>query len=162
MVSTGILEIRVTDAPPQRNVSEINVNLTNIEVHKAGDETGTKGDWIMVIAEAKPFDLIKLRESGVEDVLGEAEILSGHYTQIQMDVELVDAIIDDERVDAGVVLPSGKLKLIGSFDVETGKKTVLTLDFDADKSLVFTGEGKVIFKPVVKLIVTHEDENAQP
>jgi len=29
---------------------------------------------------------------------------------------------------------------------------VITIDFDAEKSLVFTGEGKVIFKPVVKLI----------
>ncbi len=162
VVSTGILEIRVTDAPPQRDVSEINVTLANIEVYKAADETGDEGEWVMVIGEAKPFDLIKLRESGVEDVLGEAEILSGHYTQIRMDVKLVDAVIDDERVEAGVVLPSGKLKMVGSFEIEENQLTVLTLDFDADKSLVFTGEGKVIFKPVVKLRVTHEDENAQP
>ncbi len=162
VVSTGILEIRVTDAPPQHKVAEINVTLANIEVHKADDEMGGEGVWIMVIAEAKSFDLLQLRDIGVEEVLGEAQIPSGHYTQIRVDVELVDAIIDDERVDAGVVLPGGKLKFIASFEVDEGKKTILTLDFDADKSLVFTGEGKVIFKPVVKLMVTHEDENAAP
>jgi len=36
--------------------------------------------------------------------------------------------------------------------------TILTLDFDGDKSLVMTGkEGKFIFKPVVKLIVEYEE-----
>ena len=36
-VGTGILEIRVTDAPPQYEVTAINVTIANIEVHKAGD-----------------------------------------------------------------------------------------------------------------------------
>lgn len=39
------------------------------------------------------------------------------------------------------------------FDVEEGETTVLLLDFDADKSVVVTGSGKVIVKPVVKLTV---------
>lgn len=50
-------------------------------------------------------------------------------------------------------LPSDKLKIIGNFDVEQDGTTTITLDFDADKSLVITGEGKILFKPVVKLLV---------
>lgn len=38
MVSTGILGIRVTDAPPEYEVSAINVTVAHIEVHKAGDK----------------------------------------------------------------------------------------------------------------------------
>jgi len=155
-VSTGTLEIRVTDAPPQRDVREINVNLANIEIHKA-DETGGEGEWVPLPSEPKLFDLMKLRESGADEILGEWETAVGHYTQIRMDVEVVDALIDGERADVGVVLPSGKLKIVGSFNIEPELETVLVLDFDADKSLVFTGEGKVLFKPVVKLIVTYED-----
>lgn len=156
VVKTGTLEIRVTDAPPQRDVREINVNLANIEIHKA-DETGGEGEWVPLPSEPKLFDLMKLRESGADEILGEWETAVGHYTQIRMDVEVVDALIDGERVDVGVVLPSGKLKIVGSFNIEPDLEAVLVLDFDADKSLVFTGEGKVLFKPVVKLIVTYED-----
>jgi len=60
-------------------------------------------------------------------------------------------------VEAGIVLPSGELKIVGTFDIEPETRTILTIDFDAEDSLVFTGEGKVIFKPVVKLIVTTEE-----
>jgi len=151
-MATGILEIRVTDAPPGRNISQILVHLTNIEVHKAGDQTGDAGKWIMVIEEPKSFDLIGLR--GVEEILGEEELPTGHYTQIRMDVEIVGAVVDGESASVDVVLPSGKLKFIGSFEIGDNQKTVLTLDFDADASLVPTGEGKVQFKPVVKLVVS--------
>ncbi|MFC1958653.1 DUF4382 domain-containing protein [Chloroflexota bacterium] len=48
------------------------------------------------------------------------------------------------------------MKLLVSFEVERGKTTVLTLDFDADKSVVITGADKVIFKPVSKLKITKE------
>lgn len=151
VVSTGIVEIRVTDAPAEQQVSAINVTITNIQVHKADGDQG----WVTIIEEPNSFDLLQLR--GVEKVLGAKESEVGHYTQIRMDVEPVAATVDGKDVDVDVVLPSGRLKLVGSFDVESSKKTILTLDFDADKSLVFTGEGKIIFKPVVKLIVTYED-----
>ena len=93
----------------------------------------------------------------MEEIWGEEEIEVGHYTQIRMDVESVEATIDSEDKDVSLFLPSGKLKLVGSFEIEAEKTTILTLDFDADKSLVFTGSDKVIFKPVIKLIITEED-----
>jgi hypothetical protein len=40
-----------------------------------------------------------------------------------------------------------------SFDVVEGKTTVLTFDFDAEKSVNVTGQDKVMIKPVVKLDV---------
>lgn len=141
----GTLEIRVTDAPAY-DVSAINVTVSDIEVHKGGGEAG----WTSVIKEDRSFDLLELR--GVERVLGSNEVDAGKYTQIRMDVKYVTVTIDGEPRSA--MLPSGKLKLPGSFEVERDKTTVLTLDFDADRSLVITGRGEVIFKPVVKLSVT--------
>ena len=155
LVSTGVLEIRVTDAPAKREVSAINVSLANIEVHKAGED-----GWTMVIEEPKTFELLELE--GMEEVLGGKKLEAGHYTQIRMSIEPVTANIDGELEPVEVKLPGGKLKAVVSFDINADKTTVITLDFDADKSLVFTGEGKVIFKPVVKFVVTHEDEIAQP
>jgi len=154
----GILEIRVTDAPTN-DVSAINVTVGDIEVHKAGEESDTDGaGWLTVIEESKTFDLLKLR--GVEEILGSNEVDVGHYTQIRMDVIEVTVTVDGKPQSAE--LSSGKLRLVGSFEVERDKTTVLTLDFDADKSLVFTGMGKIIFKPVVKLIVTKVTEAPTP
>jgi len=50
-------------------------------------------------------------------------------------------------------IPSGELKFVNSFDVVAGKTTVLTFDFDAEKSVNVTGQDKVMIKPVVKLDV---------
>lgn len=151
VTATGILEVRVTDAPAEYEVSAIYVTIANLEVHRSGEEA----DWTMIIEESKTFELLELE--GVEEILGAQEIEVGHYTQIRMDVESVKATIDGK--DKDVFLPSGKLKIVvvGSFEIEAEKTTILTLDFDADKSLVFLGSGEVNFKPVIKLIITEED-----
>jgi len=149
-VATGILEVRVTDAPTEHEVSTIELTIANIAVHKADGKNG----WFEIIKGPDTFDLLKLLED--EEVLGEKEIDAGHYTQIRLDVKTVEANIDGEDRD-DIVLPSGKLKIVGSFDINADKKTILTLDFDAEESLVFAGNGKVIFKPVIKLIITEED-----
>lgn len=153
VVTTGILEIRVTDAPPDRDVAAIYVILSNIQVHKSSSETDGDDGWITVISDPQPFDLIQLKDLGVEEILGQAVIDIGEYTQIRMDVEIVGAVIDGQTVDMDVKLPSGKLKIICVFTIKADEVTVLLIDFDADKSLVFTGEGKVIFQPVVKLTI---------
>jgi len=63
--------------------------------------------------------------------------------------------VDGESITAEV--PSEKLKIVRPFSVEAGVKTVLTLDFDGEKSLILrgkdvtTGKKTALFKPVVKL-----------
>ena len=153
MVSTGILEIRITDAPPERDVSSIIVTLSNIEVHREAETTDGEGEWITVIEGPVSSDLILLRDQGIEEILGDVEIDSGHYTQIRMHVTLNEATIDGETVSEGIKFPSEVFKTAGNFYIQDGKTTVLTFDFDAEKSLVFLGNGDIIFKPVIKLIV---------
>jgi hypothetical protein len=92
---------------------------------------------------------------GIEDVLGTEAFASGKYTQIRMDV--VSVIVTVEGDDREATVPGGKLRLVSPFDVEEGIVTVVTLDFDADKSVVITGNGAVQFKPVVKLLVRKEN-----
>ncbi|MFC1874857.1 hypothetical protein ACFLY3_01695, partial [Chloroflexota bacterium] len=54
----------------------------------------------------------------------------------------------------------GELKFVHPFEIFEGETTILLLDFDADKSIVETGADKIIFKPVVKLII--EQDGAEP
>ena len=65
-----------------------------------------------------------------------------------MDVDKV--LVTHEGEEKEATLPGDKLKVVRPFDVEEGQATVLTLDFDADKSVIITGSGRVQFKPTVK------------
>jgi len=159
----GIAEIRVTDPPPAGVRSAV-VNYSKIEVHKAGgsedgSDNSTSGNttasdnssgWITVVSTPGSFDLMTV--IGVEQVLGSANLTAGKYTQIRMTVANVTGITTD-NVSYTAEVPSNVLKINGNFNVGGGNTTTLTLDFDGEKSLVRTGEGKFIFKPVVKLLV---------
>ena len=155
-IAKGILELRVTDVPPQHNVTRINVILTDVRVNRSAT-TDTDAGWLGVFAGPVEFDLLQLKASEVASILGESSIEVGHYSQVRMDVQLVNAVIDGQSTSTGIELPSSTLRLVGSFDIKENQRTILTIDFDAEKSLVFTGEGKVIFKPTVTLIVEYPD-----
>jgi hypothetical protein len=148
----GAIEIQVTDPPPA-NVKSAIVYLTNLEVHRASDnqsDNDSGGEWILVSDKPLSFDLMKV--IGVEESLASANISTGKYTQIRMNVEKVEGVTTDNKSYTAEV-PSEKLRIVGPFSIESGAKTVLTLDFDGEKSLALTGQGKAMFKPVVKLLI---------
>jgi len=149
----GTIEIRVTDPPPA-DVTSANVTAKNIEVHRV---TGEESEWITIIEGPVTFDLMKLAKAEEAEILGAEEIKVGSFTQIRMDVDSVEVVtVDGDNITAEV--PSGKLKIVRPFNVEDGVKTVLTLDFDGSKSVIITGKGEALFKPVVKLVVEYEQE----
>ena len=151
----GTIEIRVTD-PPAADVTSANVTAKNIEVHQVA---GEEGEWIMIIEGPVTFDLVKLAEEEEAEFLGSANVTAGSFTQIRMDVDSVVVTIDGRDIPAEV--PSGKLKIVRPFNVEGGVKTILTLDFDGSKSVVITGKGKALFKPVVKLLIAYGEEGEE-
>jgi hypothetical protein len=153
----GEIQVRVTDAPPD-GVSAIWVTVSRIEVQKA-DSEGESG-WVPVVEMETKFDLVAV--TGIEEVLGTSEFEPGQYGQIRMEVVEVTVTYQGRDIEANV--PSSTLKVVRGFEVEAGVTTILTLDFDADKSVVITGAGPVQVKPVVKLLVrkTTPEEAAAP
>ena len=155
--TTGTVEVRVTDAPPE-GVSAIVLTLSEIEAHDAGaaDEKG----WITLIEDERTFDLVKVE--GLEKLLGSTELPTGDYTQVRMKVLKAVVTLDvgsgDEEREATV--PSDRLRVVGRFTVEEDAITILVLDFDAEKSVVVTGAGRVQVKPVVKLLVRQKGDAA--
>lgn len=55
-------------------------------------------------------------------------------------------------------MPSGRLRLVGTFELTADETTLVTLDFDAEKSVVLRGNMAPLLKPVVKLLVRRSDE----
>lgn len=149
----GIVEIRATDPPPA-NVRSAVVYLSNVEVHRvSGNASETDNDssgWMTLLGAPASFDLVNV--IGVEQILGSANLTAGSFTQIRMNVTKVTGVTAD-NVSFTAEVPGDKLKIVGAFNVGGGNKTVLTMDFDGEKSLIRTGQGKFLFKPVVKLLV---------
>ncbi len=156
-VEWGTIEVRVTDAPG--NVTAIEVTVSEVEVHK---EVAGEGEWTsLAITGPNPFDLIKIKNK--EQELITQDIDTARYTQIRMTVEMVEVTYLEDGVPTTkeATLPSGKLKFVRPFDVVEGGTTTLIIDFDADKSVVFAGADKVIFKPVVKLAIEHGEGDGE-
>jgi len=158
----GIIEIRVTDPPPADVTSAV-VTLANIEVQREG------GGWETIdLGGEVTFDLMEVLD--VTGVLGSANVTAGSFTQIRMDVSEVEVEFVTDSTTAPVTtdtviaeVPSQKLRIVKAFEVVDGMKTVLTLDFDGEKSLILpgkdidTGKERALFKPVVKLLIEHEE-----
>jgi len=161
----GTLQIMVTDAPPEEEVTSIMVTVESVEVHKAAaqqeqsatnsttNSTDEKAGWLPldILAGNETFDLLQIQ--GIEEVLAVTELEAGNYTQIRMTISNVQVRLGDGDLQ-DVLLPSGSLKFIHPFNIVEGQTTALLFDFDAEKSVNVTGSGQIIVKPVVKLSVT--------
>lgn len=157
-VKQGTIEVRATDPPPA-DVEHAVVFLSKIEVHYV---SGNATKWVPIVDAPPSFDLMLVMD-GVEAILGSANVTAGKYTQIRMEVDRVEVVTTDgDNITAEV--PSGKLKIVRPFTVEDGETTVLTLDFDGEKSLVLPGKDvavakeRALFKPVVKLLIEHGEK----
>jgi len=161
---TGTVEVHVTDAGHSSNVTSINITASAVEIHRAGNEQEQEqnqseeqeGEWISLNITDSSFDLIALREGGLEQLLSEGNVTAGHYTQIRLTIEKVEVTLNGETKNATV--PSGELKFVRPFDVVEGQTIILTLDFDADQSVTVTGNGEVLVRPVATLNVTMPSE----
>jgi hypothetical protein len=181
--ATGTLQIMVTDAPPEEEVTSIMVTVESVEVHKANaaqeqeqeqeggqgqnqeqeqqqlannstnNSTSEEAGWLPVNILAGNETFDLLQIQGIEEVLAIAELEPGKYTQIRMTVSNVQVRLGDGNL-TDVILPSGKLKFVRPFNIVEDQTTALLFDFDAEKSVNVTGSGQIIVKPVVKLSMT--------
>jgi len=173
--STGTLTVLVTDAPSY-TVTSVVVHFSEVWVHKASEGEDGEGEWIQLnitggMLENGSFDLAELRDEGETAELAAAELVAGKYTQLRVIMDEVEGVQVDyeenpneEPVNAK--LPSGTLKFVRPFEVAENGETEILLDFDLEKSVVFTGasqsdEVKIIVKPVVKLSVSEKGKPAK-
>jgi hypothetical protein len=158
----GTLKIYLTDAPG--DYKEVNINISKIEGHIAGDgeEGEDKGSWKVLKewTEGLLVDLIKLEDVSI--LLASLELESNKYTQLRL-------FLMDGKEDAWIVIEGSGgpeeptstvpleipsvyqtgIKLNRPFDIVAGSITKLTIDFDAKKSVIETGNGKYKMKPVI-------------
>lgn len=148
--STARLEVRLTDAPG--DYEEVNIDIQGVEVHTNGGESGD-GGWKSLTVETGVYDLLKLT-NGLDTLLGSIELPAGRISQIRLILGNNNSIkIGDDIIQ--LTTPSAQqsgLKLNLQQELTAGITYRVLLDFDAARSIVKTGEGSYILKPVIRSI----------
>ncbi len=156
----GTLGVSLTDAPAC-GFDAVNVSVIKVRVHQSGSASDTDAGWTdITLNPARKINLLGLT-NGVLDKLGETPLAAGHYTQLRLVLDpntaagLANSVVPSGGVETALVTPSAVqsgIKLINEFDVASGQRVDLVLDFDACKSIVKRGNGTYALKPVIKVI----------
>lgn len=144
----GQLKISMVDSPAQ--YGQVNIVVTRVEVHVADSSEGT---WMVVNSVPHTYDLLQLT-NGASVVLGDTFLTPGHYTQIRLVLgEGNNVVINGDTIP--LIIPGSiqtGIKLIHEFDIEPGNLYELLLDFDAERSIHVTGNGKYMMNPVIRVM----------
>jgi len=157
---TGRATIMLQDSPFS-DAKAVLVTFSEVSVHMSGGAFVTLP--FASGGSSRTCDLKKL--VGAQDVLGTGPLAPGHYTQIRLVVSGAVIYFDNASSgtacattmgapagrNAAVDVPSGDLKLNREFDLTTAQTTI-TLDFDGDRSIKQTGNGKYMMNPVVSVV----------
>ena len=146
----GRMQIFMIDAPG--DYDEVNVEVIEVRIHR-GDEDTLSG-WHTLSADTTFVNLLELTD-GNHAVLADSTLPSGHYTQVRLILgENNTVVVDGESHELEIPSSSQSgLKLNHGFDIEDGTIYAVTLDFDADRSIHRTGNGRYKMKPTIRLIV---------
>jgi len=145
---TGVLVLKITDAPPELNITEALVTFSSVEVHIAAGGNNSTAEWITLSNESQQFDLILLEN--VTDILAEESIEVGIYTQIRLNIS--EALVTIDGIQYDLEIPSKTIKLVNQFIITPDSNTTLILDFDIKDSVHKTGSDNYILQPTIKVI----------
>lgn len=166
---TGTLGVSLTDAPAC-GFDAVNVTVSKVRVHQSSSATDHTPGWTdITLNSPRKINLLDLNDPTQPnlalDSLGDTPLEAGHYTQLRL--VLVpnsnnphspfsnSVVLSGTTTEIALDTPSGiqtGIKLIHQFDVGSGQRVDLVLDFDACKSVVTRGNGTYTLKPVIKVI----------
>ena len=139
------LNVKVTDAPGAYDALYLNVD--EIQVFTS------EGKSTLEVAD-KSFNILNFR-LGKDTLLASQDIPSGRIQEVRLVLNNDGNSVVIGGVNYPLTTPSGQssgVKLKVQDDLEPGVAYTLLLDFDAAKSIVQTGNGKYILKPVIRAI----------
>lgn len=156
----GTLGVSLTDSPAC-GFDEVNVTINKVRVHKSSSASDTDAGWTdITLSPARKINLLNLT-NGVLENLGQTPLAAGHYTQLRLVLDpntaggLANSVVPTGGVETSLDTPSAVqsgIKLGHEFDVASGQRVDLLLDFDACKSVLKRGNGTYALKPVINVI----------
>lgn len=162
----GRLEIYLTDEPG--DYEEVNIIIYKIEGHIAVEDEESWKE-LKKWTDGLLVDLIELKDKSI--LLTSSELEPNKYTQLRLflkddedDGDDAWLVLKDSNLPESLEIPSvyeTGIKLVHPFEIVEGEITKLTIDFDAEKSIVITDDGEYKLKPVIKVITVSINEDGE-
>lgn len=160
---SGTLGVSLTDAPAC-GFDAVNVTVSKVRVHQSSTANENDVGWSEItLNPARKINLLNLTNGALEN-LGQVPLPAGHYTQLRLvlvansgNTAANSVVLSGTTAEIAIDTPSAVqsgIKLINEFDVASGQRVDLVLDFDACKSIVTRGNGTYALKPVIQVIPT--------
>lgn len=135
----------MTDSPG--DYDKVNVEIIGAEVHS--DVNG----WTPLQVKTGIYNLLDLT-NGKDTLIADGQVAVGKVSQIRLILGNQNSVVyqgNTYPLETPSAQQSG-LKLQVHAELVAGVNYSMLLDFDADKSIVQTGSGKYILKPVIRVI----------
>lgn len=160
--TSGTLNLMLKDSPFS-DAKSVLVTFSEVTAHRDTEADFTKLPFA-ASATSRTCDLKKLETA--QDVLGAGALPAGHYTQMRLVVSSATLYFDNAAQGAACAptiaapagrnapleIPSGEVKLNRQFTVPAAGATTILLDFDGDRSIHETGNGRYMMRPVITVV----------
>jgi hypothetical protein len=140
---SGTLRLMLTDALTDE-VEAVNIYFTSVTAKPVGE-----GPPVELALELTPNPVNLLTLADTVTAFAAAAVEPGAYEFIHINIDASRSHIVEAGVEKALQVPSGEVKILQGFTVEENETTEITLDFDADASLVQLGNGGWLLKPVI-------------
>jgi hypothetical protein len=159
-----LARVFLTDAPfPYDSVASVNVHIARIEANEQPDTTGG-GEWILVTAPNKSFDLLTLQQGAVA-LVGEGQLTGHLYRAIRMVIDADrSSIVWNNGSAAQVRWPwpgSGLVTMYALvaeplFVLSNEDSVEIVIDFDVGRSFLYDYFGTAEFTVLPWLRAVHK------
>ena len=160
---SGRLSLMIKDTP-YSDARALLVTFSEVTAHRDGEGGFTKLPFGEVTAISRTCDLKKLVDR--QDLLGVGSLPEGHYTQVRLVVSSATLYFENPSDgppcattiaapagrSANLEIPSGEVRLNRGFDVSATGATTMLIDFDGDRSVTETGNGRFRMTPVIGVV----------
>ena len=162
--TAGTLSLRITDSP-FTDAKAVLVTFSEVTAHRS-EESWLKVPFADSAATSRTCDLKRL-EGSAQDLLGSGPLPAGQYTMVRLVVQSATIYFDNPSTSAtpcassitspqgrsaSVTIPSGEVKLNRGFTLAADTATTILLDFDGDRSIQETGNGRFTMSPVIGIL----------
>ena len=132
-------------------MAEVNLFFTSVTAKPADAPTETLLDLGLT---TNPQDLLALQDTEVTLASGVVEPGMYDFLMINLDQAQSYLVMTGSDDQVPLQIPSEEIKILGGFEVGDSDPTTITLDFDAERSLVLRGNGSWLLKPVITMSVS--------
>lgn len=143
--STAHITVKLTDAPGAFDAVILNIKSVVVITNNGEHTLNVNGG---------PIDILRFR-LGKDTVLADQDIPAGTIQQIRLILNDSGNRVIIGGISYDLTTPSGQtsgVKLNVHDDLTAGIAYTMLLDFDVARSIVLTGNGKYILKPVIRAI----------